>query len=1033
MLTWLVSHSLRFRGVVIALAVAVLGYGAFIAARTKLDVFPEFAPPMVVIQTEAPGFSPEQVEALVTRPLETALNGTPQLASIRSESIQGLSAITLTFEERADIYRVRQLASERLSEAASRLPAGIGAPRMGPLTSSTSLALVVGLTSPERTGMELRTFTDWTLRPRLLSVPGVAKADIFGGEVRQLQIEVQPEKLLACRLTLSDVLAAARQATGVRGAGFVENANQRVLLRTEGQTLTPAQLGATVVKWENGLALRLRDVAEVREGPEPKFGDAQINGTNGIVVNVHGAFGANTLEVTAGLEQALAEMRPLLASQGIVLHPRLFRPATFIERSLQHVNFSLLVGGVLVLAVLWVFLLDGRTAFISFASIPLSLLTGVIVLDHLGISLNTLTLGGFAIAIGVVVDDAIIDVENILRRLRQNTALAEPRPVWLVVRDASLEVRSAVVYATFIVALVFLPVLTMGGVGGRLFSPLAVSFLLATLASLAVALTLTPALCLALLAGAKPHTEPRYLGWLKALHRRVLLAASGAPRLTLAGVALLIAGAAATLPFFGGEFLPEFREGHLVLHQAAVPGTSLAHSLEMGKRVTAELRKDKRILSVAQQAGRAELGEDTFGPHYSEIHVELAELEGEEAERFGAEIRQPLLRFPGLTFKVMPFLVERMEETLSGTTAEVVVKLHGEDLEALDRAAEVVRRLVERVPGAADVTVEAQAGTPELVVRLRHERVAELGFAPAEVLAAVETAFQGAPVGQVFEGTRVSEVTVLLPEGERRDPERVGDLLLANAAGLRVPLRDLAEVFLADGRSAITHEGAQRQQKVTCNVAGRDSASFMAELKRRIATEVTLPGGVYASYGGSAEAQRGTRRELLVHTLLAGAGIVLLLAVVFRSGRNLLLVLANAPFALVGGALAVFAGGGLLSVGSLVGFVTLFGISMRNSIMMISHFEHLVKREGCPWNLETAVRGAGERLTPILMTALVTGLGLLPLALGAGQAGGEIEGPMALVILGGLVTSTALNLLVLPVLALRYGRFTPSTASPTAD
>lgn len=1023
MLNWIVSHALRFHWVVITLAAAVIGYGAFTASRTKLDVFPEFAPPMVVIQTEAPGFSPEQVEALVTLPLEMALNGTPQLANIRSESIQGLSALTLTFEDRADIYRVRQLTSERLSEAAARLPAGVKTPRMGPLTSSTSLALVLGLTSDKRTPMALRTFTDWTLRPRLLSVPGVAKVDVFGGEVRQLQVEVQPEKLQAFQLTLSEVLEAARKASGVRGAGFIENRNQRVVLRTDGQSLTPAQLGATVVKWHKGLALKLRDVAVVREGAPPKFGDAQINGVPGVIIGVHGAFGANTLEVTAGIEQALEEMRPVLASEGITLHARLFRPATFIERALHHVNFSLLLGGALVLAVLGVFLRDWRTAFISFASIPLSLLTAVIVLDHFGISLNTITLGGFAIAIGVVVDDAIIDVENILRRLRENLALPAPRPVWRVVLDASLEVRSAVVYATFIVALVFVPVLTMGGVGGRLFSPLAVSFLLATLASLAVALTVTPALCLALLSNTKPHAEPHFLGRLKARQRRTLQALSRAPRLTLAAVAALIAGAAATIPFYGGEFLPEFREGHLVLHQAAVPGTSLEHSMELGKRVTAELLKDPRILSVAQQAGRAELGEDTFGPHYSEVHVELADMEGEEAEMFMAEIRKPLLQFPGLTFKVMPFLVERIEETLSGSTAEVVVKLRGDDLDALDQAAEAVRRLMLRLRGAADVTVEAQATTPELVVRLRHARLAELGFTPAEVLEAVETGFQGAEVGEVFDGTRVTEITVLLPAGDRRDPERVGEMILTSGAGLRAPLRELADVYLDDCRSAIVHEGAQRRQLVTCNVVGRDSASFLAELKRRVRAEVQLPPGVYVSYGGSAEAQRGTQRELLAHALLATAGIVLLLAVVFRSGRHLLLVLANTPFALVGGALAVFAGGGLLTVGSLVGFVTLFGISMRNSIMMISHFEHLVACEGCRWNLETALRGAAERLTPILMTALVTGLGMLPLALGGGRAGGEIEGPMALVILGGLFTSTALNLLVLPVLALRYGKF----------
>lgn len=1033
MLNWLVSHSLRFPGVVIAVAALVIAYGAFVASRTQLDVFPEFAPPMVVIQTEAPGLSPEQVEALVTRPLEAALNGTPQLAIIRSESIQGLSAITLTFDDRADIYRVRQLAGERLTEAASQLPAGMKAPKMGPLMSSTSVALIFGLTSEKRTGMELRTVADWTLRPRLLGLPGVAKVDVFGGEVRQLRIEVRPEKLVAYHLALDDVLAAARKATSVRGAGFVENRNQRVVLRTEGQSLTPAQLGATVVKWENGLAVHLRDVADVREGPEPQFGDAQINGTNGVIFNVHSAFGANTLEVTATIESALEEIRPMLTGAGIALQPRLLRPATFIERSLKHINFSLLLGGTLVLAVLWVFLLDWRTAFISFASIPLSLLAAVIVLDQFGVSLNTISLGGFAIAIGVVVDDAIIDLENILRRLRENTALAEPRPVWRVVLDASLEVRSAVVYATFIVALVFVPVLTMGGIGGRLFSPLAVSFLFATFASLVVALTVTPALCLTILSRAKPYTEPRSVGRLKHAHRHALESVSRAPRFILAVIIIVVASAAATIPFYGGEFLPEFREGHLVLHQAAVPGSSLEHSIEMGKRVTAELLKDKRIVSVAQQAGRAELGEDTFGPNYSEMHVELAEMRGEEAEMFITAIRKPLLQFPGLTFKVMPFLVERMEETLSGATAEVVVKLHGDDLNALDRAAEDVRRVMLRVRGAADVTVESQGGAPEMVARLRHERVAELGFTPGEVLEAVEASFQGAEVGQIFDGVRVSDVTVLLPAADRQDLERIGELLLANSSGLRVPLRELADMFLNDSRSVIVHEGAQRRQQVTCNVAGRDSASFFAELKKRIAKEVALPRGVYAAYAGSAEAQRGTRRELLVHSLLAGAGIVLLLAVVFRSGRNLLLVLANVPFALVGGALAVFAGGGLLSIGSLIGFVTLFGISMRNSIMMISHFEHLVRKEGCPWNLETALRGASERFVPILMTALVTALGLLPLALGAEQAGGEIEGPMAIVILGGLVTSTALNLLVLPIFAWKWGAFTVGRTQPGAN
>ncbi len=1028
MLHWLISAALRFRVAVLAIGGLIIVYGLLTAARTKLDVFPEFAPPMVVIQTEAPGFSAPEVEALVTRPLEAALNATPQLATLRSESIQGLSAITATFADRADIFRVRQFVSERLNEGAAQLPAGVAIPRMGPLTSSTSLALVAGLTSAEKTPGELRAFADWTVRPRLLAVPGVAKVDVWGGEVEQWHIEPRAEALQSFGLGWEDVLAAAGKATAMRGAGYVENKNQRVALRVESQLATPEELGRVVVTWREGMAVRLRDVADIGAGAEPKSGDAQINGISGVVLNIHSAFGANTLEVTAGIEAALHDFAAILSEQQIRLHPQLFRPATFIERSLRHVNRAMLIGAVLVAVVLFLFLADLRTAFISFTSIPLSLLAAVIVLDRSGVSLNTITLGGFAIAIGVVVDDAIIDVENILRRLRANLALPAPRPAWRVVLDASLEVRSAIVYATLVVALVFVPVLTMGGVPGRLFSPLAISFLLATLASLLVALTVTPALCLVLLARVTPHREPRHVGWIRVVHRRMLEALTRIPRLTFVAVLLVVIGAAATLPFFGGEFLPEFREGHLVLHMASAPGSSLPHSIEMGKRVTTALLKDPRIVSVAQQAGRAEMGEDTFGPHYSELHVELAAMSGEEEERFVPALRQQLLEFPGLTFKIMPFLVERMEETLSGSSAAVIVNLHGENLDALDQAAGDVRRIMAAMPGATDVTVENPGLAPEFVVRVRQERAAALGFAPADIAAAVAAACQGADIGQVMRGSRVTDITVRLPARERREPESLGGLPLRNAAGLRVPLRELADVYLAESRLAIVHDAAQRRQQVSCNVADRDVTGFVAELQRRLAREVRLPANVYPVIGGSAVAQRAARRELLVHAVLAGAGIVLLLAVVFRRGRNLTLVLANVPFALVGGVLAVFAGGGLLSIGSLIGFVTVFGISMRNSIMMMSHFEHLVRVEGCDWNVATAMQGAGERLVPILMTALVTGLALLPLALGGGEAGGEIEGPMAVVILGGLVTSTALNLLVLPVFAARWADFSAATA-----
>lgn len=1033
MLNRIVQFSLRFPAVVVAMACMVLGYGVYVSLHTRLDVFPEFAPPMVVIQTEAPGLSPEQVEILVTRPVENAINGAPKLVSVRSQSIQGHSAITATFADDANVYQARQVIAERLTEVADQLPQGVRSPKMGPLTSSTSLTLVMGLTSSNRTQMELRTFADWTLRPRLLAVPGVAKVDVFGGDVRQIQIQVQPDRLVAFNLSLNDVLAAARHVTALHGAGFVENANQRIIVRATGQPVTPEQIGEVVVSHHGGRSVRLKDVAKVVEGAEPKFGDALIQGHPGVALLAFAQYGANTMEVTEALEKALDEMEPALAAERIALDRGIFRPATFIERSLANINSSLLLGGVLVVGVLFLFLLDVRTALISFLSIPLSLLAAVIVLDRFGVSLNTITLGGFAIAIGVVVDDAIIDVENILRRLRENQRRPAPIPLMKVVLDASLEVRSAVVYATFIVALVFLPVLTMSGVQGKIFAPLATAFILATLASLVVALTVTPALCQLMLSRVGPHAEPRYVAWLKERHRACLRGISQWPRVVL-GVAILICvGSMSTVPFFGGEFLPEFREGHFVVHMVTTPGTSLEESLRLGREVTKELLKHPAVRSVEQQAGRAENGEDVWDTHMSEIHLDLKPLEGEAAEKAEAEIREILRQFPGVVFALHPFLAERMEETISGTTAEVVINIFGNDLDVLDEKAQEVQQLLSSIQGAVDVRTESQPGTPEMVFKLRPERFTQFGFRPDEVLEAVQSAFQGTTVAEIYEGNRVADVVVALDPEQRKTPESIGALFLQNAQGTRLPLRELADIYPSSGRHTIVHEAARRRQQVTCNVEGRDIASFMAELKRRVADQIQFPAGTYPAFTGSAELQSKARKELLIHSAIAGAGILLLLAVVFRSGRNLVLILANLPFALVGGVLAVFASGGLLSIGTLVGFVTLFGITMRNSIMMVSHFEHLVGEEGMTWNLETAIRGASERLLPILMTALVTALGLLPLALGSGEAGREIEGPMAIVILGGLVTSTLLNLLVLPTLALRYGRFEAPMAAKSTN
>ena len=1024
MLTAIVRFAIRLRGVVISLACLLAGYGIYTLYQSNLDVFPEFAPPLAIIQTEAPGLSSEQVETLVTQPIENALGGTVGLETLRSKSLQGLSMVTLTFRDGMDVYRARQLASERLGAVAGKLPLGVKPPALLPLSSSTSVALVVGLTSDNRSAMQLHNFAQWTLRPQLLGLPGVADVVVFGGDVQQFQIQVDPQKLVRYGLSLQDVLSAARRATGVRGAGFLENANQRIVINTDGQIQTAEQLAQVVVNYKNGIGIHFGDIARVVIAPAPAVGAASIAGKPGVMLIIESQYHADTMSVTGSVEQALAGLGPVLAAEHVTLHPDIFRPANFIVAAIGHLRTALLLGGVLVIAVLFLFLLDVRTAFISATAIPLSLLTAVITLHYFGVSLNTMTLGGLAIALGEVVDDAIIDVENILRRLRENQTLAKPLSAARVVLMASIEVRSAVVFATFIVALVFLPVLTLSGVVGKLFAPLGIAYILAILASLVVALTVTPALAYVLLTN-KPlqAEEPRLAQGLKARYARLLSRIAHRSRLVISVIAVLCVAALVTLPFLGGSFIPEMKEGHYIVHMAATPGTSLTESMRIGGEITRALSKIPGVRLVAQRGGRAAEVVDPVGVNTSEFEVDLKPMSGGEQTRTLADIQHTLARFPGLATSANTFLTERIDETISGYTAPVVVNIFGNDLDVLDAKAQEIAQVLNRIPGAIGVSVQSPPGTPQLVIRLRQDQLTRFGFEPADVLDAIQAAYQGVTVAQVYQGNRVYDVAVSLTPEHRESPAQVGSLLLRNLQGMTVPLEQLANIGQSSGRYQIQHTGGRRLQTVTSSVRGRAISDFVKAAQARVNQEVVFPKGTYAVFAGEAQARTQSQHDLLVYAALAGVGIVLLLFMALRSTRALLMVLVNLPFALVGGVATVLITGGDLSLGSLIGFVTLFGITLRNSIMLISHYQHLVTSEGMVWGQQAAHRGASERLAPILMTALVTGLGLLPLALYSGAPGNEIEGPMAVVILGGLITSTILNLLVLPTLALRFGRF----------
>jgi CzcA family heavy metal efflux pump len=1037
MMSSIVRFSIRFYGVIIGIAALIVFYGMYSLTRSNLDVFPEFSPTQIIIQTESPGLSAELVESLVTQPIETSIAGTVGVINLRSQSIPGLSIVTVIFDEKTDIYRNRQVVAERLSTLSNQIPKGI-TPNITPLTSSASTVLGFGVTSKSLNLMQLRTLVDWTITPHLLSIPGVADVNVFGGQVRQFQIQIDPDKLVRYQLNINDVVLAAQKATGVSGAGYIQNSNQRIIINTQGQATDVNTLSKATLLHKNGVTIQLGDIGRVVEGAAPSISAAAINEEIDIYLSVQGQLGANTHAVTLAIESALQELKPNLIAQHVTLHEGLFRPANFIETAIEGVRTDILIGSILVISILFLFLFNARTAFISATAIPLSLLTAIVVMSYYNIGLNIMVLGGLAIALGEVVDDAIIDTENIFRRLRENRSLAQPLPIHQVVFQASMEVRSSVVYATIIVALVFMPLLTLSGVAGKLFAPLGFAYIAAILASLVVALTLTPALCYMMLGHAKLETEDSpIIKYIKRHYVQYLYKIEKNYKAVISISFIMIAMGLGVLPLFKNQFIPALHEGHFIMHMTAVPGTSEDESLRLGQKVSKTIREIEGVKSVTQWVGRAQNGADTFGTHYSEFEIEIGTLSGEEQTRILDEIREALagdaededkdgvaeVGFVGANFAINTFLTERIEETISGYAASTVINIFGNDLDALDRDAQTIASIVNSTKGATDVLVQSPPGTPQVVIRLRPDQLAIWGLHPTDVLDTIRASYESVPISQIYMGSRVVGLSVLLDLDARDDIGDISRIPIFNPDGKLLHLKDIAYITQENGRSKILHAGAKRIQTVTANVEDRDQESFVRELKKRIKDEVTLNQGNYLEFTGEAEANAQSREDLIVHSLLAGVAIFLMLYIAFGKLRNLLLTFANLPFALIGGVMAALFTGGWISLGSLVGFVTLFGITLRNSIMMVSHFQHLVDEENCIWNLETCIRGATERLPSVLMTALVTALGLLPLAAGSGQPGREIEGPMATIIVGGLITSTILNLLILPTIMLHFGRF----------
>jgi CzcA family heavy metal efflux pump len=1029
-MSWLVSTSLRLRVAVLALSCLLIYYGIRTLRTTPLDVFPEFAPPLVEIQTEAPGLSTEEVESMITMPLENALNGTPWKKIIRSKSVLGLSSVVLIFEDGTDLIRARQLVQERLATEASRLPAISHQPVILSPLSSTSRAMKIGITSTTLSQMEMTELARWTIRPRLMAVPGVANVAIWGQRDRQFQVIVDPERLQAHEVTLGTIERAAADAVMLEGGGFVDTPNQRLAIRQQVGIYDAEDLGNVKVDFRGNAPLRMRDVVDVVESYPPPIGDAVISaarespdgrmkrvGEPGLLLIVEKQPWGNTLEVTHKVEAALDALRPGL--KDIDIDPTIFRPATFIERSLKNLRFAMAVGCGLVVLILFAFLFDWRTAIISLTAIPLSLIAAALVLHFRGGTMNTMVIAGLVIALGEVVDDAIIDVENILRRLQLNSRSPNPQSPFQVVLAASLEVRSAVVYASLIVTLVFVPILFLDGLAGSFFRPLAIAYILAILASLLTALTVTPALSLMLLPSANRRRHEAPLAHvLKSIYRRLLPPLVARPVLSLVIVLIAFVGTGIAVTRLGEEFLPNFQETDFLMHWVEKPSASLDSMHRITKQACDELLAIPGVRNFGSHIGRAEVADEVVGPNFTELWISVDEKDLPQTVK---KVQEAVDGYPGLYRDLLTYLKERIKEVLSGAGATIVVRVYGPDLAVLRSKADEIKKLMEGVQGVTNLKVEAQVLVPQVQVRLLPDAATRFGLSPGQVRHAVATLVKGTKVGEVYQDQKTYDVVVRGLPKVRTDIEAIRELPIDLPFGGQAPLKHVAEVYIEPAPNEIKRESASRRLDVTCNVAGRDLGSVAREIETAV-KKLEFPTEYHPEFLGEFAARQESRRRLFALAGLSFLGIILLLHMDFRSWQLTALVLLTIPFALVGGVVGAILQGGILSLGSLVGFVTVLGIAARNGIMLVSHYRHLEEVEGEKFGVPLVLRGAEERLTPILMTALATGLALVPLVISGNLPGHEIEYPMAVVILGGLTTSTILNLFLLPPIYAMFGR-----------
>ncbi|MEN0059759.1 MAG: efflux RND transporter permease subunit [Bdellovibrio sp.] len=1024
MLNAIIRLSLAHRLLVITITAFIIVYGALALRELPIDVFPDITRPTVTVMTEAHGMAPEEVETRVTYPLESFMNGLPGVDRVRSQSGIGLSAIYIEFDWGTDIYRNRQFVQEKINLAKERLPRDI-TPVMGPVGSLMGQIQQIAITSENESvsPMELRNLAEWILRPRLMTIPGVAQVISIGGGLKQYQIQVSAEKLNRYQLSIEQIDKQLAQISQNTTGGFLEKDGQEFLVRNMGVIESIEDIKGTLIGLHFGRPILVRDIAEVVEAPRLKRGDGSFNGKPSVVMTIQKQPNADTVPLTRAIEKAVIELRPSLP-KGVDVHTDVFKQSHFIEASIKGIQGKLQFGTVLVFIILFVFMANLRMSVITLTAIPVSFLATFLVFRYFGMSVNTMTLGGLAIAIGELVDDSIVDVENVFRRLRENAQLATPRPRLKVIYEASSEIRNSIVLATVIIALVFLPLFQLTGLEGRLFAPLGIAYLTALLASLVVSLTLTPVLCSYFLKGSlKEHHETKFVKKIKEWDRKILEWALPRSNLVLGlatGAFLISVG---LVPFMGKDFLPQFNEGTAVVSLIAAPGITLSESGEIGSKAEEIILSNPEVRSVSRRTGRAELDEHAMGVHVSEMDVDFKN-EGRPRHEVLNDIREKIKKeFPDIGVNIGQPISHLIDHMLSGVNAAIAIKIFGPDLTTLREKAIELQEALQDTPGLVDLKIESQGLIPQVKIQVLREDAARFGLNPGEITSLLEAAFNGEAVAQVLDGNRIYDVFFQFDASSRSSIEKMQKTVLKLMPdGRRVLLEDVADVYESTGPNEINRENGQRRIVISANAHKRDLVGLIAEIQKRVQDKVPLPESYYVVYGGQFESQKTATQKILLFGMLSLFGIALVLYGHFRSTTVTVQILATLPLAFIGGFILLFFTDRTFTVASLVGFITLCGIASRNAIMMISHYLHLLQHEGESFSKEMIIRGSQERLIPVMMTAFVASLALLPLVFAKGQPGSEVLHPVAVVIVGGLLSSTFLDIIITPVLFYRFGK-----------